>query len=157
MRHAKSDYPEGVTDHDRPLASRGEREAALAGDWLRDHVPAIDAVLCSSALRTRQTLARSGITAPVTYLDRLYEAAPATMLAEINGVADAVDALLVLGHEPTVSHLALGLAGPGSDPAAADAMRTKFPTSGIAVLGVPGAWAGIEPGSAELVTFHVPR
>ena len=157
MRHSKSDYPEGVGDHDRPLAPRGEREAALAGDWLRDHVPTIDAVLCSSAMRTRQTLARSGITAPVTYRDELYAATPGTMLAEINTVADSVSTLLVLGHEPTVSHLALGLAGPGSDHSATEGIRAKFPTSGIAVLGVDGAWAGVEPGSAELVVFHVPR
>jgi hypothetical protein len=31
LRHAKSDYPQGVVDHDRPLAPRGEREAGLAG------------------------------------------------------------------------------------------------------------------------------
>ena len=35
LRHAKSDYPAAVADHDRPLAPRGDREAALAGDWLR--------------------------------------------------------------------------------------------------------------------------
>ena len=34
LRHSKSDYPQGVADHERPLAPRGEREAALAGDWL---------------------------------------------------------------------------------------------------------------------------
>ena len=59
MRHAKSDYPAGVPDHERPLAPRGTREAGLAGDWLREHAPAIDAVLCSSAVRTRQTLERT--------------------------------------------------------------------------------------------------
>ena len=47
LRHAKSDYPAGVADHDRPLAPRGVREAGLAGDWLRAHAPAVDAVLCS--------------------------------------------------------------------------------------------------------------
>ena len=38
LRHAKSDYPGGVADHDRPLAPRGEREAGLAGEWLRSGV-----------------------------------------------------------------------------------------------------------------------
>ena len=46
MRHAKSDYPAGVIDHDRPLARRGIREAGLAGGWLRAHMPPIDGVLC---------------------------------------------------------------------------------------------------------------
>ncbi len=157
MRHAKSDYPDGVPDHERPLAPRGVREAALAGDWLRDNVPAIDAVLCSSAARTRQTLARTGVTAPATYLDRLYGAHPATVIEEINKVDDEVSTLLVVGHEPTTSHLALGLAAPASDRAAAERIALKYPTSAIAVLRVPGTWAGLEISGAELVSFHVPR
>lgn len=157
MRHAKSDYPDGVADHQRPLAARGIREGALAGDWLRQHVPAIDAVLCSSAVRTRQTLARTGIEAPATFSDRLYGAAPGEMITEINGVDDAVGTLLVVGHEPTMSAVALGLAGPGSDRAAADRIAAKFPTSGVAVLRVPGPWATLELRGAELAGFEVPR
>lgn len=158
MRHAKSDYPDGVPDHARPLASRGRREAGLAGEWMRENTPAVEAVLCSSATRTRQTLARTGIDAPATFLDRLYGAGPGTMIAEINRVADDVTTLLVVGHEPTVSQVALGLAGrPGSDADAAGRIALKFPTSGIAVLRVPGSWAGLELGGAELTAFHVPR
>jgi len=158
MRHAKSDYPEGVVDHGRPLAPRGRREASLAGEWMRENVPAVDAVLCSSATRTRQTLARTGVDAPAAFLDRLYGASPGEMIAEINRVADEAATLLVVGHEPTVSQVALGLAGPpGSDADAVDRIKLKFPTSGIAVLRVPGSWAGLELGGAELTTFHVPR
>jgi phosphohistidine phosphatase len=157
MRHAKSGYPDGVADHDRPLASRGEREAVLAGDWLRAHVAPIDAVLCSSAVRTRQTLERTAIDAPVTYLDVLYGASPGTMIAQINGADDDITTLLVVGHEPTVSHVTLGLAAPESDRHTAERVAEKFPTSGIAVLRVPGPWAELQLGGAELVTFHVPR
>ena len=158
MRHAKSDYPDGVADHQRPLASRGIREAALAGEWLRKNVPNIDTVLCSSAVRTRQTLERTGIAAAVSYSDALYGASPGTMLGEINRVPDGVATLLVVSHEPTVSEMALGLAGaPGSDQQALDGIAMKFPTSGIAVLRVPGTWAGLGLGGAELTSFHVPR
>src|ERR1700742_3308322 len=86
LRHAKSDYPAGVADHDRPLAPRGVREAALAGDWLRAHTPAVDAVLFSTATRTRQTLERTKIDAPVRFADRLYDATPGAVIQEINGV-----------------------------------------------------------------------
>ena len=86
LRHAKSDYPAGVADHDRPLAPRGIREAGLAGDWLRANAPAVDAVLCSTATRTRETLARTGLDAPVTFVDRLYDAVPGMVIDEINGV-----------------------------------------------------------------------
>ena len=135
LRHAKSDYPAAVADHERPLARRGEREAALAGDWLRAHCPSVDAVLCSTATRTRQTLARTRIEAPVSYVDRLYDATPGAVIREINGVDPDVETLLVIGHEPAVSSVALGLATPdGSNTTAAEHISTKFPTSAIAVL-----------------------
>ena len=91
LRHAKSDYPQGVADHDRPLAPRGIREAALAGDWLRAHAPAVDAVLCSTATRTRETLERTRIDAPTEFVDRLYDATPGAVIDEINGVSSRFD------------------------------------------------------------------
>ena len=157
MRHAKSDYPEGVADHDRPLAPRGVRQAGLAGDWLRANMAAIDAVLCSTATRARQTLANAGIDAPARYSEQLYGATPGTMIEEINETADTVGALLVIGHEPTMSALALGLADDDTDPAVVERISAKFPTSAIAVLDVPGAWNGLEPARAALTGFEVPR
>ncbi|WP_207569072.1 SixA phosphatase family protein [Mycobacterium decipiens] len=158
MRHAKSAYPNGVADHERPLAPRGIRESGLAGDWLRANLPTIDGVLCSTATRARQTLAGTGIDAPVRYAERLYDAAPGTVIEEINRVGDDVKALLVVGHEPTTSAVALILAGAsGTDAAAVERISEKFPTSGIAVLRVAGSWKDVEPGGAALVGFHVPR
>lgn len=158
MRHAKSAYPDGIADHDRPLAPRGIREAGLAGGWLRANLPAVDAVLCSTATRARQTLAHTGIDAPARYAERLYGAAPGTVIEEINRVGDNVTTLLVVGHEPTTSALAIVLASiSGTDAAVAERISEKFPTSGIAVLRVAGHWADVEPGCAALVGFHVPR
>jgi phosphohistidine phosphatase len=158
LRHAKSDYPAGVADHQRPLAARGEREAGLAGDWLRAHVPAIDAVLCSAATRTRETLACTRIDAPVSFSDRLYDATPGAVIGEINGVDPDVETLLVIGHEPAMSSVALGLATPeGSNTTAAEHISTKFPTSAIAVLRTAQPWDRLALSTAALVTFHVPR
>jgi phosphohistidine phosphatase len=158
LRHAKSAYPDGVADHDRPLASRGKREAGSAGEWLRANLPAIDAVLCSTATRTRQTLARTGIDAPVRYDDRLYDASPGMVIEQINGVADDVSVLLVVGHEPTMTQLALGLANPSTVNAdAAERISAKFPTSAMAVLRLNGSWTDLELGSVQLADFHVPR
>jgi phosphohistidine phosphatase len=158
LRHAKSAYPDGVADHQRPLAARGEREAGLAGDWLRAHLPAIDVVLCSTATRTRETLARTGIDAPVRYVERFYDATAGTVIDEINCVSDDALVLLVIGHEPTMTEVALGLANPDTTNAgAAERISTKFPTSAMAVLGVNGSWTDLELGSAQLADFHVPR
>jgi phosphohistidine phosphatase len=162
LRHAKSGYPAGVADHERPLADRGIREAGLAGDWLRAHVPVIDAVLCSTATRTRQTLARTRIDAPVCFADQMYDASPGDVIDQINAVAKHFDrevrTLLVIGHEPAMSQVALGLAdADGSNPLAAKNISTKYPTSAIAELRTARPWDELTLGGAALVTFHVPR
>lgn len=157
LRHAKSSYPDGVADHDRPLAERGAREAPLAGDWIRIHAPTVDAVLCSTALRTRQTLEHAGIGARVDYLDEIYDATPGTVLGAINAVDASVSTLLVIAHEPAISSLALGLAGPGSDADAVGEISAKYPTSAIAVLTTAGPWSHLTLRGAALVAFHVPR
>ena len=159
LRHAKSDYPSGVADHDRPLAPRGVREAALAGDWIRANVPSVDAVLCSTATRTRQTLARTGLEvedAPVQYDDDLYDTTPGTVIGLVNDTSDDVATLLVVGHEPTMSGLALGLAAETNNEAA-EAISAKFPTSAIAVLSFSEPWDRLALRGARLVGFHVPR
>ncbi|TFV57489.1 histidine phosphatase family protein [Mycobacterium sp. PS03-16] len=162
LRHAKSDYPPGAADHERPLAPRGVREAGLAGDWLRAHLPPVDAVLCSTATRTRQTLERTAIDAPVRFVDRIYDATPGIVLGEINALArhfdHAVSTLLVIGHEPVMSGLALCLADTAdSNAEAAERLSAKFPTSAMAVLQTSAPWDRLELGGAALVTFHIPR
>lgn len=160
MRHAKSDYPAGVADHDRPLAPRGIREAGLAGEWLRANAPGVDAVLCSTATRARETLAHTGVEAPVRYVERLYGASPGMVIDEINTLSDDVGTLLVVGHEPTMSALALGLAGAPVDGASIDAaerISIKYPTSAIAIFAVSCAWKEVELGRATLTGFEVPR
>ena len=158
LRHAKSAYPDGVPDHERPLAPRGRREAGLAGDWLRANLPKIDAILCSTATRARETLAHIAIDAPVRYVDQLYDATPGAVIDEITHVDDDVAVLLVIAHEPTMTQVALGLAGTdSSNTAAAESISAKFPTSAMAVLRPACSWKDLELGSAELADFHVPR
>ena len=169
LRHGKSGYPDGVADHDRPLAPRGERQAALAGAWLRRHAledgalsGPVAAVLCSSATRTQQTLAHTEIDAPAVVADVLYGAGPGTVIAQINGAVETFgfdpDVLLVVGHEPTMSALTLGLSGAdGTDHGAAQQVSMGFPTSAMAVLQFDGPWSGVELGSGALRAFHVPR
>ena len=73
-------------------------------------------------------------------------------------VGDDVAILLVVAHEPTMTQVALGLAGTdSSNTAAAERISTKFPTSAMAILRLKCSWKDLELGSAELVDFHVPR
>lgn len=159
LRHAKSSWADpGVRDHDRPLNGRGRRAAPLVGAHLRhaDLVP--DRVLCSSARRTCETLALldlpAGTTVDVTH--DLYLADPATVLELVRRVDDGDATLLVVGHNPTTHEVALDLAG-GGDPDALGRLGAAYPTGALAVLGVPGRWSDLAPGSATLDAFVVPR
>ncbi|WP_027500642.1 SixA phosphatase family protein [Rhodococcus sp. UNC363MFTsu5.1] len=154
LRHGKSAYPDGVADHERPLARRGQREAALAGDWIRLTQPAVDAVLCSTATRTRLTLEASGVDAPARYVDTLYGASAAEIVQEVASTDEAVRTLLVVGHEPGIPDTALALDPGGS---LADRIADRFPTSAMATLAVAGSWADILGSGAHLTDFHIPR
>ena len=84
------------------------------------------------------------------------------LIEEINSVESRfgpdIETLLVIGHEPTMSSLALGLAtAEGSNSAAAERISTKFPTSAIAVLRTGEPWDQLTLSGAALVGFHVPR
>ncbi|MFF0815784.1 SixA phosphatase family protein [Rhodococcus sp. NPDC003318] len=154
MRHGKSAYPDNVADHDRPLARRGLREAALAGDWIRRTQPPVDAVLCSTSTRTRLTLDATGIDAPTEFSDLLYGATPAQVLHEIAGTKPDARTLLVIGHDPGIPGAATAL-----DPQSRFAARIsdKFPTSALATLTFDDNWAGIHAARTTLTAFHIPR
>jgi carbonic anhydrase/acetyltransferase-like protein (isoleucine patch superfamily)/phosphohistidine phosphatase SixA len=159
LRHGKSAYPPGVQDHERPLAARGSTEAALAGSWIRDNLPLIDRVVCSTATRTRQTLAASGLGsgARVSYTSAVYEAYPEELIELLTTLPVQDRTVLLVGHGPGLPALAEQLAGRGSDSAALDRVRKKFPTSAIAVVAVDRDWSQLESGRTRLIDFVVPR
>lgn len=171
LRHAKSAWPD-VTDHDRPLAPRGRRDAPAMGRWLRqaDCIP--DHVLCSTARRARQTwqLAQAALrkSPPVTFEHGIYAASAAGLLDLIRHAPSAARTVIVVGHDPAVQGVALALAAaaPGADrgaaedelsPNALERMRTKFPTAAIAVLEFSGPWSALGQGHARLARFVTPR
>src|ERR1700735_1567796 len=84
LRHAKSAWPDDVPDHDRPLASRGRRDAPAAGRWLRKSGYVPDRVLCSTARRTRETWQlveeELGAHPQTVFEDRVYGASSAELL-----------------------------------------------------------------------------
>ena len=149
-----------MADHDRPLGDRGRRDAPAAGRWLREHVGDVDAVVVSSAERTRQTWALAdaelAYRGDVVVEPRVYEATWGGLLAVVRDTPPEVRRLLLVGHNPGCEDLAIALAG-SADPAAAERMAAKFPTCGVAVLTFTGEWSGLAAGAARLDAFAVPR
>jgi phosphohistidine phosphatase len=164
LRHAKSAWPD-VADHERPLAGRGRRDAPRAGRWLRQAGYVPDLVVCSTALRARQTwqlaAAELASSLPVRFEPRLYGASADDLLELVRQSPSEVETLLVVGHEPTMRELALLLASAAADADASDSgrlerVRLKFPTAAIAVLACAGGWSDLRPGTAGLADFAVP-
>lgn len=157
LRHAKSDWPD-VADHERPLAKRGKRDAPLVGRWLASSGYLPDGVVCSTARRARQTweLAAatltqiSGAAPPVRYEPRVYEASVLGLLMLVREFSDDERTMLIVGHNPGLAELAVGMTAPPPEPPSA------FPTAAVAVLGLAGDWAAAGPGQARLLAFEVP-
>jgi len=163
LRHAKSAWSDPrLDDHDRPLNARGERSAKAMADHIAREAPRPDLILCSTAMRTRQTLApllkQLGPPAPPISLENgLYLASEEVLLAHIRAAADEVPTVLLIGHNDGIGQLAADLAGGGPSEALA-ALRAKFPTGALAVLHVPdGPWSDLKPGTGKLLAFVRPR
>ncbi|MFF0476563.1 SixA phosphatase family protein [Streptomyces sp. NPDC004284] len=160
LRHAKSAWPEGVADQDRPLGPRGLRDAPAAGSFLAENGLLPDLTLCSPARRARQTweLTATELDRPVPtrHDPRLYGADAPELLDVLHDVPDEVAALLLVGHNPGLEELILLLAAKAVGDAL-DRVRTKFPTSAIAVLTWSGTWTDLRPGEALLTDFAIPR
>lgn len=160
LRHAKSSWETtGLSDHERPLARRGRRAAAA----LRRHVAAgsvtPDLVLCSTARRAVETwerIAPGFLPVTVDLIPELYGATAAELLQRLRRVPEGTACLLVVGHNPGLDELASGLAGTG-DAEMRRRLETKFPTGALATFVVPGPWAELGWGTAELAEYVVPR
>ena len=158
LRHAKSSWDDpALPDHERPLAARGHRAADRMAEHLRSSAPEADLVLCSSALRTRETLQRmaSAFGDPeVVVEDGLYGASDQELLDRLHGVPDRFETVALLGHNPGIWELATTVAASGDD---LDRMRSKFPTGALAVLEFDGRWTDLAPGDARLASFVTPK
>jgi len=170
LRHAKSAYPPGVLDHDRPLAERGVRDARASGAWLRENVGLPDHVVVSTARRTRGTwtlvagplgyIGAAGYDmdspGPLTIDPRVYDASTGTLVTVLRELPDRAQTAVIVGHNPGCESLVDHLART-ADPEAAEAIRLKYPTCGIAVLDIHVPWTELTAGSAHLATFVAPR
>jgi len=111
MRHAKSSWEDTqLDDHDRPLNSRGRKDAPTMAQRLLARGCTPDQIYCSSAVRTRETAAVLLKThnVPPTSLeivDALYLASPATIRAILEDTHDSIQHLMVIGHNPGLEML----------------------------------------------------
>ncbi|MEV6649488.1 histidine phosphatase family protein [Streptomyces sp. NPDC051219] len=160
LRHAKADWPQ-VSDHERPLAERGRKDAPAAGLRLAETGINFDLALCSTAARTRETWKLAVQALPhrpkTVYEERLYEASLGELIALLNETPDEVNDLLVIGHNPGMHALADALAGRAEGDALTRMNQGGFPTSALAVVGFAGSWKSVEHGVGTLLEYWAPH
>lgn len=151
LRHAKSAWPEGIPDAQRPLAGRGRRDAPAVGRWLRTQVARIDLVLCSPAVRAVQTwdLAAAQLDAipRVRQDERLYGASAGELLRITQELPHTASTVVLVGHNPDLEDFLELLTG----------TVEILKTSTIAVTTAPAPWAEANARSWTLETLATPR
>ncbi len=165
LRHAKSDWSKDADDHDRPLSERGGKAAPLMARYMRskDYLP--QAVLCSTAERTRETLdlllAAWTKKPAIRYERELYLADWPVLLASLKKAPSRASPLLLVGHNPGMEQLALALALQPTGLSARGRLQRltqKFPTGALAVLDFDiVSWRGLKPGLGQLVDYVRPK
>jgi phosphohistidine phosphatase SixA len=136
LRHAKSSWKDpGRNDHDRPLSKRGRQTAKMMAAYLRRAKIAPDLVICSTAMRARQTLdpITKAKKPPKVVLEReIYGGAQRELWEQLWNLPESAKSVLLIGHNPALQDLALELAHADLNKLPASA-GGKFPTGAIAV------------------------
>ena len=156
LRHAKAVPPaEAPTDARRPLAARGERDARLMGERLREREARLSSIVTSPATRTLQTAqivaaAQDYPRERIIVDERLYLADPAEILTVIAAFDPTRTCVLVVGHNPGLSELAAALAPELGD--------SDLPTCGLVALDTASRdWASLRTAPLRLAYRDSPK
>jgi phosphohistidine phosphatase len=110
MRHAKSSWKHpDLSDRDRPLNKRGEKDAPKMGKLLKHEELIPQRILSSTAVRACKTAEavaeKIGYKEEIIYLDPLYMAEPAGILDVLKTIPADIKRVLVVGHNPGMEGL----------------------------------------------------
>lgn len=166
LRHAKAEPGSfSVPDIERVLAARGRDDAPRLGAWIAAHDLVPDYIVCSSARRTRETLALTepafGHAVETVFEPAIYEATAMRILTTIRRTPQHVRRLMLVGHNPGLESLAkdlIGIAGAVAE----ERLNRKYPTGGLAVLRWPPSsgietWQKVTGRTGHLDAFIAPR
>lgn len=153
LRHAKSSWKEtDIADFDRPLNERGRRAAPLMGRLLKERGFVPDLIVSSPAKRARKTaklIKEAGdFEAPLRFDDRIYEASPNTLLSVATETDNAINSLMLVGHNPGMEGVIRVLTG----------QTEPMPTTALAVIDLEiDHWKEIASGRGTLRAVIRPR
>ncbi len=153
LRHAKSSWKnEKLKDFDRPLKHRGEEAANLIGKVLvmAELVPQV--ILSSPAQRAKQTtelvVAETKFKGELKYVDAFYMGEPENYILALKELPDAIERVMVVGHNPGLEALLQML----------DGKVSSLTTGALAYLSLDiKHWSDLTNGTVgELISFWEP-
>lgn len=166
LRHAKAvpSTPD-LDDADRRLAEIGRSDAIRMGQFLKDEGLLPDLVLCSTALRTRETLSlvlpQLGIEPEVRLLPELYLARWLSLLNLVHQHGGSASTILLVGHNPGLEECARRLARPPTDSQIRmllQRMEYDYPPAAATALEFDiEDWVQADRSEGELLYFARPR
>lgn len=139
LRHAKSDWDAGApSDFDRPLSRRGIVAARKMGEYMRRACGDFDRALVSPARRCRETFdevnAAYGGSLTAHFEERIYLASAGDLLDLVQAQDDSFGRLLLIGHNPGLTYLALELIREDAAAVERERIAEKFPTAAYVQL-----------------------
>lgn len=154
VRHARAqDSSPGQKDFDRELSQVGRASASRAGRELYGAYPNPELILCSPALRARDTaqiLAEQlhFATDKVELVDDLYEASVRGLLTLASNLPPKYKSAMLVGHNPAMSYFAEYLS---------NAEIGSLRPGGAVLLHLDDLeWSEISEGSCKFVKYHEP-
>ena len=150
IRHGKSSWEYSVSDKDRPLLLRGINDGHLIATALGGHKISIDAAFSSPANRALHTcmIVLRGLGLPFAKLEisnALYDFSGDSVLDFIHSLDDALDTVLLFGHNHAFTYLANSLG---------DTYIDNVPTSGLVQLTFDvDQWSDVSKGTTSLTLF----
>lgn len=154
LRHAKAGF--GQTDHNRPLAPRGQKDSLWLGQYLKKSQKMPDHIYCSAAQRTLETASQiqagSSTVITTSHHEDLYLASNHHIKTFIHNISPEIASAMIIGHNPGLSQLFQNLvATPPSD-----YRSLKYPTCTLAVLDFDVTeWAQIANHTGKLVKLII--
>lgn len=159
MRHAKSDWSQDVGDTERPLNSRGRKNAAKMAKLLNEKGLVPDLIISSSASRTQETVESClpkwpTYNGPVNFDKNLYLPTLEALLDVVKANAEDEKRLMIVSHNPGCAVLVNYLASTAPKLSSSGKLMT---TSAVAHFQFDSLEALEEPGNCELLALFRPK
>jgi phosphohistidine phosphatase len=153
LRHAKSSWADSaLRDFDRPLKKRGREAAERIGQRMAEEKLGNPLVICSPAVRTRETaeivLTSANLQVEPRFDERIYEASLRELVQIVTEIADDKQVALMIGHNPGFEELLSFLTGE----------HRRMPTCALAKIKFGDlSWKDVRAGEGSLEWFIAPK